>query len=416
MEIVEDVVIVGGGIAGLSTALALMRVGVQSLVLERSDMLRTTGAALTLGPNAWVALDALGVADQLTSIYTSFQKQYITNVANGAVQEVLFSGSDTSNIAVRTVHRSTLLETLARELPANTIRFSAKMKSIQILQHGGSSITVLSLEDGTIIKAKVVIGCDGVNSVVAQWLGLATPIRSSRSAVRGLAVFPQGHGLQHEIHQFLDKDNKAGFVPLNDKELYWFINYESRLNEDDYMKTKDPESMQKNILESMAHFPKVYLDVVRHADLNTVSWAPFVFRAPWDLLYKSLSKGNVTVAGDAMHPTMPDLGQGGSTTLEDAVVLGRHIGNSLIQNGKIVPEAVEGYVKERRWRVAGVIAASFLSGWVQQERSSWFIKFLRDKVFYKYFYKYVANIVKYDCGKLPVVSMSTEAENMKKSN
>ncbi|KAL5703651.1 hypothetical protein ACHQM5_022178 [Ranunculus cassubicifolius] len=364
MEIVEDVVIVGGGIAGLSTALALMRVGVQSLVLERSDMLRTTGAALTLGPNAWVALDALGVADQLTSIYTPFQKQYITNVANGAVQEVLFSGSDT-NIALRTVHRSTLLETLARELPANTIRFSAKMKSIQTLQHGESSITVLSLEDGTIIKAKVVIGCDGVHSVVAKWLGLATPIRSSRSAVRGLAVFPQGHGLQHEIHQFLDRDNRAGFVPLNDKELYWFITYESRLNEDDYMKTKDPESIQKNILDSMAHFPKVYLDVVRHADLNTVSWAPLVFRAPWDLLYKSLSKGNVTVAGDAMHPTMPDLAQGGCAALEDAVVLGRHIGNSLIQNGKIVTEAVEGYVKERRWRVAGVIAASFLSGWVQ---------------------------------------------------
>lgn len=74
MEMVEDVVIVGGGVAGLATALALKRVGVEALVLERAEELRTTGSALTLMPNAWRALDALGVSHKLTSIYAPLQK------------------------------------------------------------------------------------------------------------------------------------------------------------------------------------------------------------------------------------------------------------------------------------------------------------------------------------------------------
>ena len=70
MEKMEDIVIVGAGIAGLATAVALKRVGVTALVLERSDGLRATGAALTLFPNAWLALDALGVSHKLNSIYS----------------------------------------------------------------------------------------------------------------------------------------------------------------------------------------------------------------------------------------------------------------------------------------------------------------------------------------------------------
>ena len=74
MEMMEDVVIVGAGIAGLATALALKRVGVKALVLEKHDALRATGAALGLFPNAWLALDALGVSQKLTSSYTPFKK------------------------------------------------------------------------------------------------------------------------------------------------------------------------------------------------------------------------------------------------------------------------------------------------------------------------------------------------------
>jgi 2-polyprenyl-6-methoxyphenol hydroxylase-like FAD-dependent oxidoreductase len=117
-----------------------------------------------------------------------------------------------------------LLEALAEELATDSIRFSSRLAAIQSLEQGGdASMAVVHLEDGTTIKSKVLIGCDGVHSLVARWLGLAELVHSGRSAVRGLAVFPQGHGFKQEFPIFMDENNRAGFVPLNDRQLYWFF-------------------------------------------------------------------------------------------------------------------------------------------------------------------------------------------------
>ncbi|XP_043719190.1 monooxygenase 2-like isoform X2 [Telopea speciosissima] len=312
------------------------------------------------------------------------------------------------------VHRRALLETLAGELGPGTIRFSSKLTSIRTLaiDDEGSSAAILSLDDGTLIKAKVLVGCDGVHSVVARWLGLKDPVNSNRSSIRSLAVFPQGHGFKQEVHQFIDQGKRAGFVPLTDKELYWFLTYSSTFNGEETTIT-DPKLLQKDVMENLAKdFPAVFLEVVQHADLETLTWAPLMFRVPWDLIFGHVYKGSITVAGDAMHPMTPDLGQGGGSALEDAVVLGRHLGNSyLSSNGRIVgveaAKAIEEYVKERRWRAASLITGSYLSGWVQQSGSTSFMNFFRDTIFYKFLYPRVFDGANYDCGKLPSVSSSS---------
>ncbi|KAK9286187.1 hypothetical protein L1049_014570 [Liquidambar formosana] len=400
----EEVVIVGAGIAGLATAIALKRVGVRALVLEKSDGLRTTGAALGLSPNAWLALDALGVSHKLTSIYAPIQKVCITNVGSGTVQVSFGTNSDSGN-GLRCVHRRALLEALAEELPKDTIRFFSKLSSIETQAQEGSSVAIIRLEDGAIIKAKVLIGCDGVHSVVARWLGLSKPVDSGRWAVRGLAMFPQGHGLKQEAQQFVDTGKRAGLIPLTDKEVYWFFGGKSTIKGEDM--TSDPELIQRGVLENFANdFPPSYKDIVRHSDLASLSWAPLMFRYPWDVIFGNVSKGNITVAGDAMHPMTPDLGQGGCAALEDAVVLGRHIGESFIQNKGLKPaevaRAINGYVKARRWRTAMLITGSFLSGWVQQGGSTW-MKAFRDLIFYGLLFRRLFTI-HYDCGKLPSVS------------
>ncbi|EXB36910.1 3-hydroxybenzoate 6-hydroxylase 1 [Morus notabilis] len=389
MEIVEEVVIVGAGIAGLATAVALKRVGIKALILERSDGLRATGAALTLFPNAWRALDALGVSHKLTPIYGHSK------------------GDDGSG--PRSVHRKALLEALAEELPTESICFSSKLGAIKTITNEGSSIAVVHMEDGSVIKAKVLIGCDGVHSVVASWLGLAAPVLSGRSAVRGLAVFPQGHGVKHEIHQFVGAGRRAGIVPLTDKDIYWFFTCSSPATGTDHL-AGDPELIQREVIENYAKdLPELYLDIVKHSDLSTLTWAPLMFRQPWNVAFGNLSKQNVTVAGDAMHPMTPDLGQGGCSALEDAVALGRHIGTSFIQNGRLVPGEIAGalgnYVEERRWRAAWLITGSYLSGWVQQGGSSWAVKFFRDAIFYRFLYQKIVGVMHYDCGKLPTTTI-----------
>ncbi|XP_065631240.1 monooxygenase 2-like [Quercus suber] len=316
------------------------------------------------------------------------------------------------------VHRKALLEALAEELPMETVRYSSKLKSIVNQVEEGSSYAIIHMENGVSIKAKALIGCDGVHSLVAHWLRLTTPVNSGRWAVRGLAIFPEGHGLNHEAHQFVTIGKRAGFIPLNDKELYWFLtNLTSKSSRGEDI-AHDPELIKREVISNFAkNFPTSYLRVVQHSDLSTVTWAPLMFRFPWDVIIGNLSKGNITVAGDAMHPMTPDLGQGGCSALEDAVVLGRHIGNLIIKNKKLVAgnqvaEALERYFKERKWRVAGLIMSSYLAGWMQQDGSGWFMKFLRDAIFYRRLYGLIFAGIHYDCGKLPCVSSSnSELDN-----
>ncbi|KAF6163676.1 hypothetical protein GIB67_036136 [Kingdonia uniflora] len=376
MEMKEDVVIIGAGnvviigagIAGLATALALKRVGIRALVLEKSPELRTTGGGITLFTNAWLALDALGVSNKLNSFYAPYKGGFVTDVRTGRVQAVSYTRADGTKSGPRTLHRRDLLEALAEELPTGTIRFSIKISNpVETCMIDGSPIAILYLDDGTIISAKVLIGCDGVHSMIARWLGLGNPINSGRWAARGLAIYPQ----------------------------------------DDELTTGDPKLIQKNVLESSIDIPEVFLDVVRQSDMSNVTWAPLLFRVPWNLIFGKLSNGNITIAGDAMHPMTPDLGQGGCSALEDAVVLARHIGNSFHEHQDIIPaevsKAIELYVKERRWHSVALITGSYLSGWVQHTRSGWFTKFFREKIFYKFLYGRVAELVRYDCGKLPCI-------------
>ncbi|PNX69564.1 FAD-dependent urate hydroxylase-like protein, partial [Trifolium pratense] len=79
----EDVVIVGAGIAGLSTALGLHRLGIKSLVLESWDSLRVTGFGLAIWENAWKALDVVGVGDILRNKHIQIYGNVTTSLITG---------------------------------------------------------------------------------------------------------------------------------------------------------------------------------------------------------------------------------------------------------------------------------------------------------------------------------------------
>ncbi|KAJ4974211.1 hypothetical protein NE237_007385 [Protea cynaroides] len=214
---------------------------------------------------------------------------------------------------------------------------------------------------------KVLIGCDGVRSVVARWLGLIAPVNSGRSAVRGLVVFPQGHGYKQTPYQFIDEGKRAGFAPLNDEELHWFLVY----NAEDKETVGDPKLLQKDVMENLAKdFPPSYLEVVQHLDLATMTWAQLKFRYPWGLIFGHVCKANIIVAVDAMHPMTPDLGQGGCSALEDVVVLGRDLAKSSLPN------------PNGHGRIVVLDAAKAIEGIFS---------------------------IQYDCGKLPIVSSVSES-------
>ncbi|KAF3791619.1 FAD-dependent urate hydroxylase [Nymphaea thermarum] len=404
MEMTEEIVIVGAGIAGLATAVGLHRVGLGCRVLERAQELRTTGAALMLFPNAWRALEALNVAHKLTPFYAPFKTASFTSLSARRTQKVPLIGLTVSEkLGLRSVHRKALLEALSEELPPSTIRLGSRLSSIE--QSPGDSLITLHLEDGTRIKTKVLIGCDGNRSLVAQWMGMSEPINSGRSAIRGLAVYPDGHDIDSEMVQFLGDGVRAGYIPINKKHVYWFVIRTAHPHDEEIWKS--PELIKQDVTDRVAKdWPKDYLEVVEHSDLDTLTQAPLFFRNPLSLLFGNLSRGSVTVAGDALHPMTSDIGQGGCTALEDAVVLARNLSLALRKNGKIefdhkaIAEGLRKYGNERRWRSAALIAYAYLSGWVQSQ--PWrLVKMFRDKICYGLMFNRFVDLMDYNSGELP---------------
>ncbi|CAM0870836.1 unnamed protein product [Alopecurus aequalis] len=209
----EAIVIVG---AGLAVALGLHRKGVGNVVvLESSPALRASGFAFTTWPNAFRALDALGVGDKIRGLHLHVQGLRVMSSSTGQVaQELDFSapqGKQGGPVEFRCVRRDLLLQVLEAELPRDTIRYSSRIVSIQD-QHGDAA-KIIRLADGSTLRAKVLIGCDGINSVVATWLGLSNPSYSGRSAMRGLAKYPHGHGFEPKFLQFFGNSFRFGFVP-----------------------------------------------------------------------------------------------------------------------------------------------------------------------------------------------------------
>ncbi|XP_068646768.1 monooxygenase 2-like [Aristolochia californica] len=397
MEAIEDIVIVGAGIAGLATALGLHRVGLRSLILESSDRLRITGFAFTTWKNAWKALDALGIGDTLRQEHVQLRRLHVASSVTGlSASEISFTKGE-----VRCLRRKLLLETLERELPHGTIRFDSKV----VLVEKSGNLQLVHLADGSIIKTKILIGSDGVNSIIAKSLGLRKPAFTGRSAVRGVAEFPDGHDLKPEMSQFVGNGFRSGFIPCDDKTVYWFFTYRTSPQSEEC--EDDAKKMKPYILSNLGKVPKEMMTIVEASELETVVSAPLTFRWPWELLWGSICDGNICVTGDALHPMTPDLGQGACSALEDAITLARCLGEAFLGKPRHgapneearIKNALEKFAKERRWRSINLISTSYVTGLIQQSDNR-VMSFFRDKFLAGILAGIMLRRSDFDCGEL----------------
>ncbi|KAK4757180.1 hypothetical protein SAY87_007307 [Trapa incisa] len=415
MEAAECIVIVGAGIAGLTTALGLHRLGIRSLVLESSDKLRTTGFAFSTWPNAWRALDAVGIGDSLRLEHKRLFRLKTYSTISGtetsnrefAEQGKTQSSDSLSSVGFETrcIQRKNLLETLARELPSGTIRYSSKVVSIEESGH----LKLVHLADGSILKAKVLIGCDGLNSAVSKWLGFNKPVYSGRSAIRGCVSYSEGHGLDPNFMQFFGRGVRFGVIPCDDTTVYWFFTF-SPSSQDHKEMEDDPAKMKQFVLSRLGKVPDHVRGVIERSEPRNTIMSPLRYRRPWEVAWGNISKGTVCVAGDAFHPMTPDLGQGGCSALEDGVVLARCLGQALIHNSnnnkltaederKHIEAGLENYARERRWRGFELITTAFMVGYIQQSDGK-VLSFMRDRILATFLAGRLLSIAAYDCGKL----------------
>ncbi|CAN6211669.1 unnamed protein product [Urochloa humidicola] len=358
----ENVVVVGAGVAGLATAVALRRLGVGAAVLEQGEALRAGGTSLTLFKNGWRVLDAIGVADELRAKYLRIQGMRMRSPAAGGrdLREFSFE-EEAPGQEVRAVERRVLLETLASKLPPGTLSFSSKLKSIA---EQGPDGTLLELEDGRQVLSKIVIGCDGVNSPIARWMGFSEPRYVGHMAFRGLAEYADGQPFEPKVNYIYGRGVRAGFVPVSSTKIYWFICFN---RQDPGPKVTDPAALKSEALDLVRGWPSDLLAVMRSTPEGAVVRTPLVDRWLWPGLAPAASRGGrVVLAGDAWHPMTPNLGQGACCALEDAVVLARRLAPAAAAGGGAAAGAVEAamraYEAERWARVFPLTARAGLVG------------------------------------------------------
>ncbi|XP_009618248.1 monooxygenase 1-like [Nicotiana tabacum] len=390
-EEMHEIVIVGGGLCGLATALALHKKGLKSVVLEKSETLRAAGAAIGVLPNGWRALDQLGVGSHLRSTSLPLQGTRMTWIDEGKEQY-----THNKNIGeVRCLKRSDIVETFADALPPKTIRFGCEIASVEM--DPLTSLPCIVLSNGKRIGAKILIGCDGSRSVVSSFLGVK-PTKTFRiSAIRGLTSYPNGHSFPLEFVRLISGQTKFGRLPINDKLVHWFINVHHGT---DSKFPQEPELIKQRALEATSDHPKDVQEIIEGCDLDSLSFTHLRYHKPWDLMLGNFREKTVTVAGDAMHVMGPFLGQGGSAGIEDAVVLARNLAKTL-KGGfdhEKVGEALDQYIKERRMRVVKLATQAYLTALLIENRPI-LTKFIVIAVMALFFKNPNAH-VEYDCGHL----------------
>ncbi|MGJ7572759.1 3-hydroxybenzoate 6-monooxygenase [Variovorax sp. RB2P76] len=314
------VLLVGGGIGGMAAALALARIGVAVDLLEQSAAIGEIGAGLQLGPNAFAALDALGVGEAVRrgSVFTD-RLVMMDAVDCGEMASVpvgeAFRARFRNPYAVS--HRADLhgaIHEAVKQHPLIRFHTSAQVEAIDMSGRGVTAVT----RDGRRFKADAIVGCDGVKSVVRHTLIGDAPRVSGHVVYR--AVVPAAD-MPADLRWnapvvWAGPDCHLVHYPLRHGEQYnLVVTFHSREKEEWGVSDGSKEEVL-SYFEGVHARPRQLLD--RPTSWRRWSTADRDPVARW-------SEGAATLLGDAAHPMMQYLAQGACMALEDAVTLGEAV-------------------------------------------------------------------------------------------
>lgn len=323
-----DAVIVGGGIGGLAVAAGLHRRGWSVTVLEQTAEFAVVGAGISLWPNAFRALDAIGVAlgDQRAD-------------AAGGLRDwrgrwIVRAGEDTTRAVV--VHRNDLRNALLERVPAACQVAGARVSAVRI--EGDRAVVA---HEGGEVTADLVVGADGMNSAVRRsvWPAGPVPVYSGQSVWR--AVLPMPAGLADTGHwaETWGPGSVFGMFPMAGDLLYCYGS--GPAPEGTHSPDGELPELHRRFGDWCEPIPTV-LAAAReeHVLRNDVFHLPPL---------PTYTKGPVVLVGDAAHAMTPNLGQGGCQALEDAATLG-----VALDAGFDVPTALRRYDAVRRPRTQAI--------------------------------------------------------------
>lgn len=309
------IAIVGGGIGGLTTAIALNRQGLEAHVYEQARVFTEVGAGLGLGLNAVRILDRLGLAERLDGIAAHVRGYEMRRWHDGDVIVGAHHATPPPDRRAHNVHRGEFLDLLLDALDERQLHPG---KRCVLVEDRGDDVR-LEFQDGSTTLADAVVGADGIRSVVRGLHYEDRPVFSGIIAYRGLIPMERLAFLeyQREISTFwLGPRQHFLIYPVSSGSVMNLVAFVPPDGEEVVESWTAPGDVDR-LAEHFSGWDAQVLDVIHSLD-STMRWALYE-RAP----LPAWSFGRTTLLGDAAHAMQPHVGQGAAQSIEDAAVLAR---------------------------------------------------------------------------------------------
>ncbi|WP_120493830.1 FAD-dependent oxidoreductase [Microbacterium phyllosphaerae] len=339
--------IIGGGVAGPATALFLQCAGWEVEIFEAHSAPDPFGGLfLNVATNGLAVLDQLGLRERLVAdghlcprmVMVSGRGRPLGVVPNGPAAD-----PDRGSVVVR---RSWLHEVLHDAVVAAGIhhRFGARL--LRVEEHADR--VVAHFADGSTASGDVLVGADGVGSVVRTTIDpdAPPPASSGLISVGGFSRVPGLAPTPGEQYMVFGARSFFGYLVRDDGTVYWFANVTDRnATRDDIRAVSDDEWLRRlRVLH--ADDPQPVPRILDHVEgeIGAYPLADLTHVPHWH-------RGRLVAVGDAVHATSPSAGQGASLALEDAISLARHLRDDVDHE-----QAFAGYESDRRPRAEEVVA------------------------------------------------------------
>lgn len=302
----KKILLIGGGIGGAATALALHRAGFEPVLYERTETLREVGAGIALWANATYVLKQLGVLDEalrVGDVVTNYQ--FLSQTG----KELVNLRVDRHEVPAIGIHRADLQALLWQKLPSKQCVLG---QAFEQFEQVGTQVRA-HFTGGLVDEGDALIGADGLRSRVrAQLFGDAQPIYREMTAYRALTAYVPGTYKPGYICEFIGSGKAFGFLSIGKGRMYWYAASKASEGQPDA-----PVGRKRELQEMFTDWPEPISELIAATDEASILKNDLCDRIP----IKQWGQQNITLLGDAAHPTLPTMGQGACMALEDALVV-----------------------------------------------------------------------------------------------